>query len=91
MTKSSPQFKAFDPKAEVSGRTMLSAINCINHENISPVLKALDLENIDPDSWYSQQAWLDVLKGVNQQGNAMFDFVALGIETIRSLPFPPRV
>jgi len=85
-------FKAFDPKAEVIGRSMLSNLQNINKENFAPILQAHGLTEIDPQGWYSQQMWLDVLKEVVEtSGEGMFDFVAIGLSLATLAPFPPTV
>jgi len=76
------KYKAFDPKSEVIGQSMLGFIQCIRHEEIAPFLTVHGLDDIKPDRWYPLQKWLDVLSSLaaDRPGQAMFDFVAAGMK-----------
>jgi hypothetical protein len=85
-------FKAFDPKAEVIGLNMLSNLHNMNKANFAPILTKYGISEVDPQHWYSQQMWLDVLHEVVQSSNsAMFDLVAVGISVADLTSFPPEV
>ncbi|MEP7286054.1 MAG: hypothetical protein ABI947_09830 [Chloroflexota bacterium] len=85
-------FKAFDPNAEVIGRSMLSNFQNLNKDHFVPILKQHGIEEIDPQGWYSQQKWLDILKEVSEtSGDGMFDFVAVGLSIAKLAPFPPQI
>jgi len=86
------KYQAFDPKAEVNGYSMLGFIQCVRKEDIWPYLEAHDLTEINPEGWYPVQKWLDVLSDLAEMrpGQAMFDFVAVGMKVTELSPFPPE-
>ena len=85
-------FQAFDPNAEVIGRSMLANFHNLNKEHFIPVLEAHGILEINPQAWYPQQLWLDILKEVAATaGDGMFDFVAVGMSVATLAPFPPNV
>jgi len=85
------KYKTFDPKAEVIGYSMLGFSQCLRKEGIMPYLKLHKLADITPEGWYPLQSWLDVLSDLaeTRQGEAMFDFVAVGMKVVETSPFPP--
>jgi len=86
------KYQSFDPAAEVNGRSMLAFIECLRQEEILPFLEAHGLTDIDPEGWYPIQQWLDVLSDLAQErpGQAMFDFVAVGMKIPEVSKFPPE-
>jgi len=86
------KYQSFDPKVEVSGYPMLGFIQCLRKEEIAPYLELRGLLNINPEGWYPVQKWLDVLSDLAEErpGQAMFDFVAVGMKLIELTPFPPE-
>jgi hypothetical protein len=85
------QFVAFDPNVEVRGETMLSTIASLG-EQIRPVLAKHGLAVIEPEKWYPQQTWLDVLREVAAaKFNAMFDLVSIGMHIPENAAFPPDI
>jgi len=87
------KYQAFDPKSEVMGQSMLGFILCIRREEIMPFLEMHGLNNIKPDGWYPLQKWLDVLSNLAEErpGQAMFDFMAVGMRVSEMTPFSPEI
>lgn len=85
------KFTAFDPKTEVIGYTMTSFLDCVTHTEVVPIVRAHGVENIDPDQWYPQQLWLDILTDIVHQPNAMENLVAVGMKLAEKIIFPPSV
>jgi hypothetical protein len=85
------KYVAFNPENEVLGAAMLGFIDCVNKDRIYPFLEKHGLTQIDPQTWYPLQRWLDVLGDISEQsgGGAMFDFVAVGLRIIETAKFPP--
>jgi len=81
----------FSRNAEVTGNTMLSLLENINHDHIAPILEQHRLTHIYPDKWYPIQVWLDVLSDIQSMPGGMFDLVAIGMNIIERLPLPPEV
>ena len=87
------KYQSFDPAAEVDGYSMLSLIQCLRKEEIHPFLVRHGLTNIEPEKWYPVQKWLDVLSDLAEvrPGQAMFDFVAVGMKIMETAQFPPEL
>lgn len=85
-------YKTFDPNAEVIGRSMLSNFQNLHKDHFVPILQKHGITEIDPEGWYSQQMWLDILKEVTEtSGDAIFDLVAVGMAVASLAPFPPQI
>ncbi len=84
------RYTSFDPNVEIIGRNVLGFIKSANRDNILPILEKHDLAEIDPEKWYPLQNFLDVLSDLSEQGDAMFDFVSIGIKNAETVVFPPE-
>jgi hypothetical protein len=84
-------YTSFDPKVEIIGQNVLSFIQNVEAEAMQPVLKKHGLLNIQPDTWYPLQDWLDVLSDLSAQSNAMFNMVAIGTAISETALIPPEV
>jgi hypothetical protein len=85
------KYTAFDPKTEVIGYTMTSFLDCVTHTEVVPIVRAHGIETIDPDRWYPQQLWLDILTDIVHQPNAMENLVAVGMKLAEKIIFPLRL
>ena len=86
------KYQSFDPNTEVLGQPMLGFIYCLRQEEIRPLLEKHGLTDIEPNGWYPLQKWLDVLGDLTEErsGQAMFDFVAVGMKIADMAEFPPE-
>lgn len=82
------QFIAFDPNVEVLGRVILSAVAGLGKGALE-VLRAHGLEDPQPDQWYSQQAFLNVLKTLSESG--LLNLVAVGMKIPEVAKWPSTV
>ncbi len=82
-------YKVFHPDHELRGQLLIDCENAIGRSRIQPLFEKHGLVNIDPRAWYPEQQWLDVLSDMADQGNAMFDFVSLGIKIADNAMLPP--
>ena len=75
-------FKAYDPKVEVNGETVLSVIagvGAFKAQGIK-ILKDNGINNPKPGKWYSQQAWLDSFKTISEKlGNGTLKMIGKSI------------
>ena len=85
-----PSYKSFDPNTEVIGHNVLAFVQNAQADEIKTVLEKHDLAEIDPNAWYPQQKWLDVLSDLSEQGGAMFNFVAIGAAIAETAVMPPE-
>lgn len=88
------QFTPFSENVKVNGQTILTFINAITHpaskERMGIILKNNGIEEIKPDGWYSQKAWLDAFKEINDSlgPNTLF---TIGKAIPENAKFPPEI
>jgi hypothetical protein len=82
-------YKVFHPDHEIRGQLLVDCENAIGRSRTRPLFEKHGLVNIDPQAWYSEQQWLDVLSDMADLGDPMFDFVSLGIKIAENVTFPP--
>ncbi len=80
-----------DPQTELMGRTALSLIENIQHQDIKPILRKHNLDSINPDTWYKMQDVLNVLSDISDGDNAMSNFVSIGISAAELSVLPPEM
>ncbi len=87
-----PQFVAFYPHTEIIGRAIWTAVLEMD-EDILAVLDANGLDNLEPETWYPQQTWLNALKAMNQGHTQPFHYklVVSGIRAARRIQYEPEV
>jgi len=86
-------FIAGTQDAQVIGQTMLAFLENLSAEQTRPIMEAHGLSEIDPETWYSHQLWMDVLESIKeeQQGGSMMTFVAIGKEVVRTAVMPDAI
>jgi hypothetical protein len=61
-------FEASSPEVQVDGRTILAVVNGIMIRSVANELLAREgLSAIQPEAWYSQQAWLNVYRRIAEK------------------------
>ena len=62
-------YKAFDPKVEVNGETVLGFVNGLGafKRQALALLKEQGIDDPTPGIWYSQQAWLNGFKMIGEK------------------------
>ncbi|MFP4323466.1 MAG: hypothetical protein ACLFTK_13525 [Anaerolineales bacterium] len=86
------KYLAAQPDAEVMGNTVLGFTLNVLASEIGDILKKYDIEEIDPNTWYSQQIFLDAYRDiVGNMQNATERLVAIGKATMESVEFPREV
>ena len=60
-------FKAYEPRAEVDGETILSFVNGLGvfRDSALKLLHAHGIDDPQPGQWYLQQAWLDAFRDLH--------------------------
>src|SRR5512141_2045122 len=82
-------FKSLSPDTEIRGQLMLAFIYCTESDHIRPFLEKHGLSDIQPNQWYLEQPWLDMLNDLTSTGaGAMFDFVSIGMKMADLMPLP---
>lgn len=84
-------YVAGSPNAEVIGQTVLAFVDNLEADVIAPLLPKHGLDKIDPEGWYSHQAWMDVLKDLSALPGASSAFVAFGRKVVENAVMPPEV
>jgi hypothetical protein len=87
------QFIPYDENVEVNGETVLTTVNSFPDFMRSIALKMLEgngIKDPQPGEWYSQKAWLDSFKEINEKygSNTLFE-IGKGIPA--NAKFPPEV
>ena len=85
------QFQSFDPNVEVSGAAISVIVKAMGNRALR-VLAAHGLDDINPDGWYPQQAWLDAFQELSQGDfNSTLDLVSIGIRIPETLTWPSDI
>ncbi len=85
------QFVAFDPNVEVLGTAILSYVHAMGEE-VHPILAKHDLADVDPDAWYPQQSWLNVLRDLAEGDfKGTLDLVRVGMSVPENASWPPDI
>lgn len=82
------EYIAFDPTVEVYGQSMLSVVSALGDQAES-ILAKHGLDNIDPNSWYPIQDYLDAYKELADMD--YFNLVAVGMQVPDNAVFPPEI
>jgi len=88
------KYVAPDPNVEVAGLSLLAFIKNAQYSEIAPILEAAGFSDIDPNTWYPMQNWLNVFKAIEEEHkgmNAMFDFISIGLALAHTMPLPPQI
>ncbi len=78
-------------EALVIGQVMLAFLNNLRAENVKPLLEAAGLTEIDPQTWYPQQTFVDIYKKLEKMPRGRETIIAIGYRTLDVLEFPPEV
>jgi hypothetical protein len=85
------QFRPFDPNVEVSGAVIRAIVKAMGDRALR-VLAAHHLDDIDPDGWYPQQAWLDAFRELSQGDfNSTLDLVSIGMRIPEVVAWPSDI
>jgi hypothetical protein len=88
---SSWQYIAFDTHVEVSGVTVRAIAQAMGDRSLH-VLAKHGLEDVKPDYWYPQQAWLDAFYELAQGDfSATLDLVSIGMRIPEAAIWPSGV
>jgi len=82
------QYVAYEPTVEIVGRAILATTGGPDDLTLD-ALQRRGVSAVDPDGWYPQQVWLDVLKELDQGG--MLNMVMVGMKIPDSLTLPAQV
>ena len=85
-------YKAYDPKVEVNGETVLSVVDGLGSfkQTALNILKESGIENPAAGRWYPQQSWLDCFKIISEKlGPSTLKKIGEAIP--RNAKWPPMV
>lgn len=81
------RYTSLSPDNELLGHVILRFLDCTDMAGMKPYLEAHGLSDVQPDHWYPEQSWLDVLNDVSQlKGRAPLDFRCIGAELVHLVP-----
>ena len=86
------QFQAFSPNVMVTGHSVLSVVNGMGtfKQTALQILGRHGIQTPQPNEWYSQQAWLDAFREINQSIGAA-TLCQIGRSIPASAKFPPGI
>jgi hypothetical protein len=86
------EFQAINPLVQVNGTTILSTIEGSAIKDLTKkILAEVGLPaNPEPDQWYPQQKWLDVLKKIQDKYGAA-NLKMIGKKIPETANFPPQI
>lgn len=84
------KYHVFHPDHEIIGHVVQDIEAAIGGEHLYPIFAKHGLAKVDPNGWYSMQDFLNALKELDEGGNAIFDLVSAGMNTIENLVVPPE-
>ena len=77
------EYRAFDPKVEINGKTVMSALDAVWNKKVAlEILARHGIQNIKPNSWYPMQSFLNVLREISGEFGDR-ELLAVG----RKIPF----
>jgi len=76
---------------EVNGAYLMGTINSLNEVNVRPFREKHGLTVIEPDQWYPAQQIIDFYDDIETNGGGMFDLVAIGMNIVKHIEYPPGV
>jgi DNA-binding NtrC family response regulator len=91
-----PIYSAFSADAQVLGEIVLAFLRCMNYNNVAPFLMRHGLlgrhgfQTVDPEQWYSQQGWLNVLSDLTEErpDSSSADLLSIGMKMFETIVFP---
>jgi hypothetical protein len=86
------QFKSMNPEIEVNGQTVLTIANGMGAvKNMGlRILSENNIHDPQPESWYSQQEWLNAFKQISEKIGAGTLF-QIGKSIPENAEFPPHI
>ena len=83
--------KRVSPRLEINGAYLLGVIGSINEHSVKEIRTRYGLDNIEPDRWYPAQKVVDFYYEIEHKTGGMFDLVAIGINVVKNIEYPPGV
>jgi len=74
----------------LTGQTVRALFENTQQNSVRPYLEQHNLLDADANKWYPLQAVLDILSDLSEQGDAMFNFVAIGMAAADLSPLTPQ-
>jgi len=82
------QFELFHPDTQILGRAILDFQHAEGAERLYAILQRHGLTDLDPNTWYPAQPWVDALNDIAGSRGAMMDFVSLGMRQMELIEWP---
>lgn len=80
-----------DPNTEVIGQVMLSYIDNLQTDLMRPILEKHHLTNIEPDTWYPLQPWLNFIQELSTLPGFSSNMIAVGLKVAEYAVKPPEM
>ena len=79
------------PQAEVSGQSVLAFSENLESCHITEILPRHGFGRIEPQEWYPQQCWMDVLQEISTWPDASPMLVAFGRKNVENAAIPAEI
>lgn len=80
-----------NPEIEVQGTSVLSIVDNVRSDHIRLYLEKHQFTDIQPDTWYPCQTWLDIMNDMAQSPNTSPNYVAIGMAIADKVVLPPEL
>ncbi len=78
------------PDAQTVGRALIAFFNCINADQIRPILEKHGFAKLEPDEWYSANTFLQILDELSELPGVTDNLVSIGMKISDSAEYPPE-
>ncbi|MEM9953275.1 MAG: hypothetical protein AAF846_16840 [Chloroflexota bacterium] len=78
------------PNAEVLGANVSAITGTLRDNNIKSIIKKHNFDDIDTNTWYSQQLFLDLIKEI-ETALSYEELVAIGMRGAEVVELPPNI
>jgi len=82
------KYKLFHPDTEIVGQVILDFQQATNSATFMDTFEKHGLINLEPETWYPGQKWVDVLNDIYTKPGAMMNFVSIGMRQIELAEMP---
>lgn len=79
------------PSVEFIGQNVRAFIENLQEIEVKPIVAKYGFENVDPNSWYPANKWMDAMNEMAKNPNFSSNMVAIGMKIGEIVPMPPTM
>jgi hypothetical protein len=76
--------------AQTLGRALIAFFDCINADEILPVLEKHGFEKLEPEQWYSANTFLQIMDELAELPGVTDNLVSIGMKISENAVYPPE-